>query len=100
MSEILQFLALVAGITGLAVGAFCINQKLRKRAERKSPLPQEFQEEDERDRLQRVMNEVHQRVSRGRVLRERLDNRPRTGTRGGRYTMGKTKEGRPYRRYF
>jgi hypothetical protein len=99
MTEILQFLAVVAAITGLIVTGLRLEER-RRRLAREHMLPQEFQEEDERERLQRVMNEVHERVSRGRLLRQRLDNQPRTGSRGGRYTMGKTKDGRPYRRYF
>jgi hypothetical protein len=105
MTEILQFLALVAGIAGLVVAAVLLNERFSTRSEDERLLPEEFQEEDEREHLQRVMNEVHERVMSSRKfirdrMSDRIDKQPRTGYRGGRYTIGKTKDGHPYRRYF
>ncbi|MCP9780220.1 MULTISPECIES: hypothetical protein [Cyanobium] len=105
MTEILQFLALVAGIAGLVVAAVLLNERFSTRSEDERLLPEEFQEEDEREHLQRVMNEVHERVMSSRKfirdrMSDRIDKQPRTGSRGGRYTIGKTKDGHPYRRYF
>ena len=92
---ILCLLGLVALVVGIAAIGDGIEQNQRNPSWRKS-TPDPYYESEEYKKFCEERKRNY-----GRIVSETEDkNKTYKGKRGGRYTKDKTKDGRPYRRYF
>jgi hypothetical protein len=56
--------------------------------------------EEDRQAIELEMIKRRNRERENQIIAERESRRVRRGPRGGRYTMARTRDGRPYRKYF